>query len=850
MEKYLIILIIIIILYYKQKYCIQSEVDKILITKNIIEKFTDNISPTLSEISNNLSQTGGLNLLGSLIINNRHKLTSDGNYLKITDGNSQNYLSLAVKDLDVSGTLLLRKNNFDNLPSLRFTNNANETLIIDILGNSVGIKSLQSSLNINAGTTINFSGNIDISGNLTISNTNRKPILIKTIDISNNINTYDTGISHTEYSGIAFSGSTRSYASTFQFNTYQQNGRWFISITPPMIITTPLGVRVTFFHVNFVGDEGITFTLLPPSVSASAGNYSGQIILTMTAPSNAPLNTITSYEVLDLPQGATAQSGLNINTIIISGLNDTDHTFIVEATNGSNTSTAQSQPSVKPPILEKPIVTASLVNPRISNIDLTWTAPSNALPGTITTYTVLNVPSNATVTYASGTTSKSAFISFVSSLNNNSSYTFNVQATNGLNSSIGTSNSITPIAQTLAEAVTKAQQEAQQAINEIQAVQISRTRLTIIDNQTQNQVEIVKTTHTGKQQTALTNAINKIQAAQTIEEIKSAQTIHIQELTRARSEAYTEIERIRTISEEQANTQRVSKAAAVLKTEKDSQQAINEIQAVQISRTGLTIIDNQIQNQVDIVKTKHTTKQQTALRNAINNIVVTQTIEAITSAQTIHTQELTTALNEAHAEILRIRTTAEEQTLIQRRAQQEAVKKAQNETQQAIQDIQALQIYKTGLFSINQTQESIIVKIKEIHSQQQTDILTKIIKAIQAAETIQAITDIQAIYTKELTAVRTAAYNDIMKVRAAVHDPAAQAAVAAQETAARQAAAAGQAAVAAQAAAAAQLTAITAQTAARITPTLQAVTAPLQGLIDFNAAISKHTPQAQDCIIL
>ncbi len=41
MDKYLIILIIIMILYFIQKYCIQSEVEQILITKNIIEKFTE-----------------------------------------------------------------------------------------------------------------------------------------------------------------------------------------------------------------------------------------------------------------------------------------------------------------------------------------------------------------------------------------------------------------------------------------------------------------------------------------------------------------------------------------------------------------------------------------------------------------------------------------------------------------------------------------------------------------------------------------------------------------------------------------------------------------------------------------
>ena len=269
MEKYLIIIIIIMILYYIQKYCIQSEVDKILITKNIIEKFTDNINPTLSQVSNNLNQTGGLDLSGSLIINNKHKLTSDGDYLKITDVNSQNYLNLAVKDLDITGTLLLRQNNFNTSQGFRFINNTNETLIIDTSGNSAGIKSLQGSFNINAGTTINFSGNTDISGNLTIGNTNRKPILIKTIYILNNINTYDTGISHTEYSGITFSGytsSTRSYASTFEFNTYQQNGRWFISFTPAMIITTPLSVRLTFFHVNFTGDEGTIIGSISPSV--------------------------------------------------------------------------------------------------------------------------------------------------------------------------------------------------------------------------------------------------------------------------------------------------------------------------------------------------------------------------------------------------------------------------------------------------------------------------------------------------------------------------------------------------------------------------------------------------------
>ena len=826
MEKYLIIIIIIIIFYYKQKYCIQSEVDKILITKNIIEKFTDNINSTLSEVPNILNQTGsldlsgGLNLLGSLIINNRHKLTSDGNYLKITDVSGLNFLNMSVKNLDVSSQLLVRQNStFIRGPhSFNFLN-------IDTSGNNAGIKSLQGPLNIDASVNkIIFSGNTDISGNLTIGNTNRKPILIKTIDISNNINTYDTGISHTEYSGIAFSGSTISYASTFQFNTYQQNGRWFISITPAMIITTPLGVRVTFFHVNFVGDEGITFTLLQPTIVASDGPKSGQIILTMTAPSNAPLNTITCYEVLDLPQDAIAQSGLKNNIIIISGLNDTDHTFIVEATNGSFSSTAQSQ-QFRPTALDEPNVFARLVNPTASSdISLTWSEPTKVSTDKITTYTVTNItPSNPIVTYASSIKSKSLI---VSNLSNNNSYTFNVKATNGLNSSIGTSNSIIPIAQTLAEADTK----ALQAINRIKVVPISITRLTIIDDLAQDQVESEKKKHTEKQETALTKAKTKILEARTIGEITSAQTTHTDELTTAQDQAYTNIETIQTTAQENANTQRQRKAEAVLRVEQKARRAINEIEAVQ---------NDFVQNAVQSVKEIHTREQQTILRNAIDNLVVTQTIQQINSVELKHTEDLTIALDKAHAEILRIQrsafqplplsepdrtsinlrpnvvhyssvvdyipnppyessietnnlitpiaqTTTEEQKLVQRRAQQDAIKKAQNETQQAIQDIQAARIYKTGNISINQSQETLIVKVKEIHSQQQTDILTKIIKAIQATDTIQAITDIQVIYTRQLIAVRTAANNEIVKVRKLAEQ---SASVSAAQAAAAQAAA-------------------------------------------------------------
>jgi hypothetical protein len=259
MEKYLIILIIIIILYHIQKYCIKSEIQTFLLTKNIIEKFTVNNS-SLSGVLNSLIQTGGLDLSGNLIINNRHKLTSDGNYLKLTDVNGQNFLNLAVNNLDVNGDIILRQNTFNSSQGFRFVNSNNGTLLIDNINYAAGLKSLQGPLNINASSNIiNLSGNTDILGDFRINNI--KPILVKIINISNS-NNIDTGISSSVYSGIAFSGyttSTRTYANTFEFNTYKQNGNWFISFTPPRppTGTTPLGVRLTFFHVNFVGDEGI-----------------------------------------------------------------------------------------------------------------------------------------------------------------------------------------------------------------------------------------------------------------------------------------------------------------------------------------------------------------------------------------------------------------------------------------------------------------------------------------------------------------------------------------------------------------------------------------------------------------
>jgi hypothetical protein len=165
------------------------------------------------------------------------------------------------------------QNTFNSSQGFRFVNSNNGTLLIDNINYAAGLKSLQGPLNINASSNIiNLSGNTDILGDFRINNI--KPILVKIINISNS-NNIDTGVSSSVYSGIAFSGyttSTRTYANTFEFNTYKQNGNWFISFTPPRppTGTTPLGVRLTFFHVNFVGDEGIIEGTVAPGQTTPA----------------------------------------------------------------------------------------------------------------------------------------------------------------------------------------------------------------------------------------------------------------------------------------------------------------------------------------------------------------------------------------------------------------------------------------------------------------------------------------------------------------------------------------------------------------------------------------------------
>jgi hypothetical protein len=408
MEKYLIILIIIIVLYYIEKFCIQSEVDKILITKNIIEKFSQ------STIINDLL-IGGLKLTGSLIIDNKYKLTADNDsVLRLTDVSSGKLSNLYINDLDISGELIARQSISSSSQNVSFTNLSRGVLKLDYNNNMAGFKSLTGPLNINVQPTskIQISGNMDISGDFKFYNV--KPILIKKISIgtSNNIN---TEVPYSIYSGIAFSGysgeSNRKQATIIQFNTYKNltTRTWFISFTPNRPNMYPsLGVKLTFFHKNFVSDQGelsdesiqtdatpsdesvpivqspkivttTTNTPVPEPISITVEQpIVGEVNLTWEASSAAPIGT--NYTVINLPQNSSITNPTSTSATI-TGLVPGTYTFTVQASTSATgyTSSQKSSQSVTLNALAIPVVEVSTITPPTFNtVTLNITRPTNA----------------------------------------------------------------------------------------------------------------------------------------------------------------------------------------------------------------------------------------------------------------------------------------------------------------------------------------------------------------------------------------------------------------------------------------------------------------------------------------
>ena len=453
MDKYLIILIIIMILYYIQKYCIQSEVEQILITKNIIEKFIDsNTNLLFSNVVNKSQLTKRLDLSGSLIINKRHKLTSDSNYLKLTDVSGLNFLNMSVKNLDVSGELLVRQNSTFTRGLHRFN-----SLNIDTSSNNAGIKSVQGNLTINGSKKI--LGNTDISGNLRINNV--KPILIKIFTTTDNI--IDTGVPHSTYSGIGFSGYNHSTSSStrtpLEFNTYKLNGKWYVSFTPTN--TQQLSIRLIFFNTFFHSDEsaiGLTVAQAAAQAAIQAARPEAPIItdnligdksITLSWNVTNPGTAITSNTVKTFvhpsvlnPISTTTITPIK-QAIIPNLINGTSYTFKVFVTNGAGNSPDSSVygPLIPKTVPDKPILGQINIGDR--SVTLNWAAPSDTGGSVITSYTVRTFQNSVRILPDVFSTT---LFATVNNLTNGLPYTFSVVATNVVGDSLPSipSNPVTP----------------------------------------------------------------------------------------------------------------------------------------------------------------------------------------------------------------------------------------------------------------------------------------------------------------------------------------------------------------------------------------------------------------------
>ena len=285
MKKYLIIFSVIIILYYIQKYCIQSEVDKFLISQNVIEKFTEatdaqnNYIINLTTFANQL-QNGGLDISNGITLRNNLKINSNNNpyitdisntYLKITDMTG-NFQSMSVNNMDISGILTVRQTTRFSGSNNYFSNtNSPGILNISSLSTNNRIHSENGDLTIfstgsvsDLSNYIKLNNNTCISGNLTINGI--KPILIKVVQVINSTSYDDTNtnVSHTEYPGISlggYSGYVNTMATLIEFNAFKKttSPNWHINFTPtPFSSTTTTSVNVilTFFHKNIVDDGG------------------------------------------------------------------------------------------------------------------------------------------------------------------------------------------------------------------------------------------------------------------------------------------------------------------------------------------------------------------------------------------------------------------------------------------------------------------------------------------------------------------------------------------------------------------------------------------------------------------
>ena len=170
----------------------------------------------------------------------------------------------------------------------------------------------------------------------------------------------------------------------------------------------------------------------PTGVVATAGNTSASIAF--VAPTNNGGSSITGYTVTSNPGNISVSS--TTSPINVTGLtNGAAYTFTVLATNGVGSSVASSASTAVTPATVPSAPTSVVATAGNSKAEVAFVAPASNGGSAITSYTVTSNPNGINAT---GSTSPIN----VTGLNNGTSYTFTVVATNSVGSSVASVASI------------------------------------------------------------------------------------------------------------------------------------------------------------------------------------------------------------------------------------------------------------------------------------------------------------------------------------------------------------------------------------------------------------------------
>ena len=213
------------------------------------------------------------------------------------------------------------------------------------------------------------------------------------------------------------------------------------SYTFTVTASNAVGTSAPSAPSNAVTPVAATVPGSPTLVNASAGD--GQAYVNWAAPANNGGSAITGYTAIADPGGNSCNSA-GLGCAVVGLSNGTPYTFRVTATNvvGNSLPSAPSNaitPTAAPTVPSVPTQVVATAGNQSATVS--WSPPANSGGSVISGYRVISTPDSSGCTTAATTCS-------VGGLNNGTSYSFNVIATNATGDSDASSpsNTITPAA--------------------------------------------------------------------------------------------------------------------------------------------------------------------------------------------------------------------------------------------------------------------------------------------------------------------------------------------------------------------------------------------------------------------